>query len=115
MLPPSGTLMEQISDRGYCSGAQDVQKKHVFISPLLKTSLRTVEGTSLENLPKIQGLGVGWQVWVFCYYTHSAKMCLTNLNLVFLSYTARAIIAEEKKITQYGNTFFSCLTFLHFY
>lgn len=91
-------------------------KRHVFISSPLKTPLKTVGGTLLENLPKIQGLGVGWQVWGFCYYIHSTKMCLTNLNLVLLSYTARAIIAEKKNhITQYGNTFFSCLTFLHFY
>lgn len=91
-------------------------KRHVFISSPLKTPLKTVGGTLLENLPKIQGLGVGWQVWGFCYYIHSTKMCLTNLNLVLLSYTARAIIAEKKThITQYGNIFFSCLTFLHFY
>lgn len=91
-------------------------KRHVFISSPLKTPLKTVGGTLLENLPKIQGLGVGWQVLGFCYYIHSTKMCLTNLNLVLLSYTARAIIAEKKKPHHpIWKFFFSCLTFLHFY
>lgn len=93
-------------------------KRHVFIGPPLKTSLRTLKGTLLENLPKIQDLGVGWQVCFFCYYIHSAKMCLTNLNLVLCSYTARAIVAEKKKKKTHHpiwKYFFSCLTFLHFY
>lgn len=94
--------MEQISDRGDSSGAQDVKIQMVpeaCVHQLTLENQRTVEGTLLESLPKIQGLGVGWQVWGFCYYIHSTKMCLTNLNLVLLSYTARAIIAEKKPHT----------------
>lgn len=55
-------------------------KKHIFIGPTLKTLLKTVEGTSLENQLKMR---VGCQGWDICYYRHGAKMCL-NLCYVVL-------------------------------
>lgn len=95
--------MEQIADRGDDSGAQDVKMQMVPEACLhqltLEDSPKDCRGNFTRKSTKNLRPGGGLAGLGFCYYIHSAKMCLTNLNLVLLSYTARAIIAEKKPHT----------------